>query len=297
METKTFLNNNNEIVYYEVLECLNPIGNIFIAHGMAEHPKRYENLANYFINNHYNVYLIHHLGHGEHAKILGHMDQNDFDKCISNLNELIELIHKQNNLPSYLIAHSMGSFMGQIYITRYNNIQGLILSGSTKANLTMKMGIYITSLVKLFSKDLTVPSKTLDKLTFGSYNKKFKKENNKFAWLTKDKQIVNDYNLDPSCGFIGTKGFFYNLSKATHMMNQKKYLKNINKNLPIYIMSGKDDPVSNYGKGAIKLFKQYQKLHIKNLKITIYETDRHEIFNELDKENIYQDSLDFIKTI
>ena len=293
METKNFINKQNQIIYYESWEITNPICNVVISHGMAEHPKRYDDFALYLNKKQINVFAIYHIGHGPYTKILGHMDIGDFNKCVDNLNELISIINL-NNLPTFLIGHSMGSFISQIYVCHYNNIKGLILSGSTKASFITKVGALLTKIIKTFSKDLTKKSPKLDKLIFGNYNKKIINPQNKFAWLTKDNDIVLKYINDPLCGFICSKGFYYNLTNGCVIMGQKKYIKNIDKNLPIFIHSGLDDPVSNYGKGVKKLYQQYQKLQIKNVSLKLYDGDRHEIYNETNKNEVYDNTLKFI---
>ena len=121
MEKCKFINTMNEEVYYLKWEVSSAKANVVISHGMVEHPARYDNLANYLNDNGINVYGIYHIGHGENAKVLNHMGKGEFDRCISNLNELVELV-KVNNLPTILLGHSMGSFMSQLYITRYNNL-------------------------------------------------------------------------------------------------------------------------------------------------------------------------------
>jgi alpha-beta hydrolase superfamily lysophospholipase len=101
-----FKNNINEEVYYLKWEVNDAKANVVISHGMVEHPARYDDLAKYLNSNGINVYGIYHIGHGEHAKVLNHMGEGEFDRCISNINELVELV-KVNNLPTFLLGHSM----------------------------------------------------------------------------------------------------------------------------------------------------------------------------------------------
>ena len=77
-------------------------------------------------------------------------------------------------------------------------------------------------------------------------------------------------------------------------MDKKKYLKNINKELPIYIHGGSDDPVSNNGVGLNKLLAQYEKIGVKDVKLTIYDGARHEIYNETNYKEAYENTLKFV---
>lgn len=292
----SFNNNVNDVVYYLKWEVLNPKANVVISHGMVEHPARYDDLAKYLNSNNINVYGIYHIGHGEDAKVLNHMGKNDFDRCISNINELVELV-KVNNLPTILLGHSMGSFMSQLYITRYNNISGLILSGSTKSDFISKAGSVVASILTFFAKDKTKPSKFLDNMAFGSYNKVFKNARTKFDWLSQDEVQVDKYIADPYCGGVCSSSFFKNLTTGMAQMGKKKNLKKVNLDLPIYIHGGGCDPVSNMGKGLYTLEKQYIKLGVKNVKLDVYANDRHEIYNELNKQEVYDNTLKFIESI
>lgn len=294
MENKTFLDKNNQEVHYLSYEINNSKCSVVISHGMAEHPQRYEDLASYLNSYGINVYAIYHIGHGEYAKKLGHMEKNDFSLCIEHLSNLVDIVKKKNNHEVFLLAHSMGSFMGQLYITLNHNIDGLILSGSTKASLIMKLGSYVSSIVYSFSKEKDKPSPFMDKLAFGAYNKKYDVVKTKFDWLNQDEKEVKKYIDDPYCGWVGSVGFFYNLTHGIKEMGKKKNLKNIDKNLPILIHGGEKDPVSNFKKGLIALYKQYKNLGMDDVDLRIYENDRHEIYNEINKKEVYEKTLEFI---
>lgn len=72
-----------------------------------------------------------------------------------------------------------------------------------------------------------------------------------------------------------------------------KHLGNINKNMPILILSGDDDPVGNYGKLVVKLYNTYKKQGL-NVQYKLYNGARHEILNETNKQEVYQDIIDFL---
>lgn len=292
MNIQKFINKENIEVNYVSWEIDNPKASVVISHGMAEHPRRYDDYATFLNNNGYNVYAIYHIGHGEFAKKLGHMGKNEFDLCVSNINELVEKV--SSIAPVFLLGHSMGSFMSQLYITRYNNLKGVILSGSTKSNVLFKAGSLVASLICAFSKDSSKPSPFLDKLSFGSYNNAFNNPKTKFDWLSNDEIKVQEYIDDPYCGYICSQYFFKNLTSGCAKMDNKKMLNKINKDLPIFILGGSKDPVSNNGKGLNDLNKQYQKLNIKDVNIKVYENGRHEMFNELNRQEVYADTLSFL---
>ena len=67
----------------------------------------------------------------------------------------------------------------------------------------------------------------------------------------------------------------------------------IPKTLPVILLSGEQDPVGNFGKDVKRLYDSFKK-ELTDVTIKLYKDDRHEILNEVDKENIYEDILKWI---
>lgn len=297
MEKKMFKNAAGEQVTYLHWNVFAPRGAVVISHGMVEHPARYEDLALFLNANAIAVYAICHIGHGEDAKILNHMDKGGFDRCIANLNYLVKLARAECRAPVVLLGHSMGSFMAQHYITRYNNLSGLILSGSTTASPLVKVGAALAKILCFFSSDKTKPSPFLNNMAFGSYNKAFPDAKTDFDWLSRDREQVEKYVDDPLCGGICSVSFYQNLTAGMASMGDPRKLARINKNLPIYIQGGDMDPVSDMGKGLYSLKMQYDALGIRQVRMDVYPGARHEIFNEINRDEVYRNTLAFISRI
>ena len=71
---------------------------------------------------------------------------------------------------------------------------------------------------------------------------------------------------------------------------------NISKELPILIAVGSDDPVSNKSVLATKLYNFYNQKGM-NVEYKVYENDRHEILNETNNQEVYEDFLNFINKV
>ena len=294
----SFKNKTKDTVYYLKWEVTVPKAILVISHGMIEHPERYDDLARFLNRHDIGVYAIYHIGHGKVASALNHMGEGDFDKCISNLNEMVDIVKKENEgLPVILLGHSMGSMMSQHYITRYRNIDGLILSGSTKSTLLFKAGALFSSFITAFTNDKTKPCKLLFKIAFGMYNNHFKNPRTEFDWLNTVEEEVDKYLADPYCGGVCSASFYKNVMVGMATMGEKKRLQKIDLSLPIYIHGGSCDAVSDMGKGLYSLEKQYKELGMKNVKLDVYLEDRHEIYLEQNKAEVYQNTLDFIENI
>jgi len=297
MEKKLFRNAAGEQVMYLQWSVFAPRAAVVIAHGMVEHPARYDDFASFLNAHQISVYGICHIGHGEDAKVLNHMDKGGFDRCISHLNYLVKLAKAESRAPVILLGHSMGSFMSQHYITRYHNLDGLILSGSTTAVPLVKLGAVLAKVMCALSPNKTKPSPFLNSMAFGSYNKAFPDAKTDFDWLSRDEEQVRKYIDDPLCGGICSVSFYQNLTAGMASMGKPALLAKISKDLPIYIQGGGMDPVSQNGKGLYSLKQQYDALGIKRVKLDVYPGARHEIFNELNRDEVYRNTLNFILSI
>ena len=295
MEEKYFVNKTGDDIYYLQWDAEAPKCALVISHGMAEHPERYDDLAQYLSSNGVTVYAINQMGHGNHAKLPGHMEKGDYDKCVSNLSELVEIARNDTARDVFLLGHSMGSFISQLYIERFHNIKGLILSGSSAATSLMKMAKPIASLVCAFAGDKSKPSNFMNNLSFGSYNKAIENPKTPFDWLSRDEAQVKKYIDDPLCGYVCSKSFFREMAGGFTMMAKPSELARIDKDLPIFIHGGSKDPVSELGKGLYALEKQYKDLGVKDVTLTVYPEARHEIYNELNKQEVYENTLKFIE--
>ena len=119
-------------------------------------------------------------------------------------------------------------------------------------------------------------------------------ENN---WLTKDLKIAGNYYQDPKCRFDFTINGYFGLMETVLYDNQPKHMAKISKDLPLLFISGDQDPVGNMGKGVRKAYCQYKKAGISNVRMKLYKNDRHELLNELDRQNVYQDIYRWMKSM
>ena len=95
---------------------------VVISHGMAEHAERYDEFATFLNSKDIGVYAINQLGHGDHKVngLNGHWEKNGFYDCVDNIKKLIDEIKLTSKAPIFLFGHSMGSFIAQEFIKRYD---------------------------------------------------------------------------------------------------------------------------------------------------------------------------------
>ncbi|MGL5151126.1 MAG: lysophospholipase [Clostridium sp.] len=283
---------NGDDIYINIWEDVNnPKGIVQIFHGMVEHIGRYDEFAKFLNINGYVVVGDDHRGHGNTSSPegLGYLGHDGFNRIVQDEKEISDFIKGEyGGLPLYILGHSFGSFIAQEYLIRYSNeIDGIIFSGSAKQDgIDIKAGKLVACIQKMLFDDRK-KARLIDKLAFGGYNKNIKNPKSKFDWLSRDEREVELYANDKFCAFVPSINFYYNLFNGLCKLYKEDRLKEIRKDIDILVMSGDKDPVGKNGKSVKRLYEQYKRLGIKNTSIKLYEEGRHEMLNELNKEEVY----------
>jgi Lysophospholipase len=275
-----------------------PKGVVQIAHGMAEHARRYDDFAKYLNANGYIVFADDHRAHGNSEKKsdIGYHAGDIFADTVKDEVEITKYLKDKYNLPIVYLGHSYGSFLGQAYIQTPNDAKAYILTGSARQPSGIVGAGAAMAKMMCNLKGEKTDGKFMDKLSFGSYNKPFKKEGHNFAWLSRDVEQVKKYCYDEQCGYVMSNNFYRSFMNGLKTVYADKNLAKIDKSKPIAIFSGEDDPVG--GKKAAnvkKLFNMYKGAGVENVSIKIYPGARHEILNEINKKEVYADILAAIR--
>lgn len=277
-------------------------GIVQIAHGMAEHHKRYEDFISYLNDNGYAVFINDHLGHGKSVSDdsqLGFFGtENGWKNIVDDTKNLTDIAKSElPDVPVILFGHSMGSFVARLYSTLYGDeINGAIYCGTAGANPAAGVGIgVVKSIIKI--KGTHYRSKLIDKLAFGTYNSKIKSARTSFDWLTSDNDIVDKYIEDKYCGFLFTACGYRDLMEMIVEINRPEWFSAVRKDLPIYLIAGNADPVGNYGKGIKEVYRNLANTGHSDVTIKLFDGDRHEILNEKDKSDVYRSVLSWLNAI
>ncbi len=270
---------------------------IHINHGMAEHAKRYDGFAQQLVTAGFAVVAHNHRGHGtSRTTVIGSYGElNSWSKVLSDL-ETVRDHACNHNLPYYMFAHSMGSFIVQSYLTNCTrNIDGLILSGSNlQAPFLSKAGQWVAKMERMRLGEKN-SSKLLQFLSFGSFNQSFKPNRTEYDWISSVNDQVDQYLNDPLCGFACSTGLWHEFLGALAELFSKDRLKNIQKNLPIFILGGDKDPVGLMGKGLPKLAQAYENTGQNQVSLKLYPNGRHEMLNEVNALEVSTDIIDWLK--
>lgn len=267
-----------------------------IVHGMVEHIDRYDDFAGFMASK--GIYVVghSHLGHGKSVvskEKWGYFADPEGNEClIGDIHELRSLTEKKYpGLPYFMLGHSMGSFLLRQYLGRYAaGLAGaMILGTGDQPDMVVKAGKAACKLVAAV-KGWEYRSSFVNSFVVGAFEKKLGG-----GWICTDEHVVRAYEADPMCSFVFTLNAFYHMFDGMAMMNAQEKAGKIPEELPILFAAGSEDLVGNCGKGVKAVYERYCKMGIKDVRLKLYEGDRHEILNETDKEKVYEDLYQWIR--
>lgn len=301
MERFSYRSSNGlcDIAAYKWLPDGKPKAVIQIVHGMAEHATRYDDIARFFTKNGFAVYAEDHAGHGASingdAPIKGYFgDKDGWTVLVRDAVALHDTASAEfPDMPYVLYGHSMGSFLARTCASRYpDKFDALIFSGTAGKNpvLGVAKALAAHDIKKLGA---AAPDEKLNSIAFGAYLKRIKEPRTPFDWLTRDTAIVDEYVKDEYCGFTFTAAGFRDLFDGLGEIAGKKWAEKV-KNVPILLLAGREDPVGSYGKGVEEVANDLRKTGHTKVALELYQGGRHEMHNEINRDEVYRDILAFL---
>lgn len=276
-------------------------GILQITHGMVEYIERYESFAEFMNTKGYLVVGHDHLGHGESVDSPENWgffaDKNGSDVLIEDMHKLRTMTQETYpGLPYFMLGHSMGSFLLRKYLCIHpDKLRGAVIMGTGhQPDGVLKFGKGLCRMLARFH-GWHYRSNFIQKMAFAGNDNKFRGENLKNSWLTKDVEIVKAYSESPKCTFQFTLNGFYNLFDTIWFDNRAENVAKTPKKLPLFFVSGEDDPVGGFGAGVKKVYNTYEALGMNDITWKLYKSDRHEILNELDRQQVYEDIYNWME--
>ncbi len=274
-----------------------------ISHGMVEFIERYEEFAAYLCDKGFLVTGNDQLGHGASVNSKddwGYFcENNGNDALVANLHRLTTITKKKYpNIPYFLLGHSMGSFYARQYLYTYGHeLNGAIIMGTGfHRRPLVHAGLIATKLLAAL-KGWRHRNHTVNNFAFGGYNKKFEPSRTSYDWLTKDNEKVDAYMADERSHFIFTLNAYHNMLIGISRLHEKRRLDKMPKDLPVFFVSGQDDPVGEFGKAVHRAVKSFHDVGMTNVRLKLYPNDRHEILNETDRQIVFRDLSDWLENI
>jgi alpha-beta hydrolase superfamily lysophospholipase len=281
-----------------------PVAILQIIHGMQEYIDRYDEFANFLAEKGIIVIGNDHLGHGGSVGergTYGYFCKNDPATVLVRDAHRLKKMTQEDfpGIPCFILGHSFGSFVAREYITRYGTgIKGAIIQGTAfmPSGTIKSLGGLVNFLQVVMGEKYR--STMVNNMAFKGYLKKIPNPRTNFDWLSHNEASVDKYAADPACNFVFTLNGFKTMAELLKRVQDTDKMEDIPKDLPILVTAGKEDPVGNYGEGPEKLYNIYKNdLQIKNVDIKLYDGFRHELQQEIGREQVFADQYEWIKKV
>ena len=269
-----------------------------IVHGITEYVERYDTFASFMTSHGYMVVAEDHMGHGQSVNgdgIQGYF-HGDWFRAVEDTYRLLQDTRAEYpDVPYILLGHSMGSFMARNILYQYpdSGISAAIISGTCWQPAAM-----MPAVVKIMEAACKVVGETnvsekLQNLVFGTYNVRVEHKRTPLDWICRDDKVVDSHPMMQ--GLAPKAGLLRDMMIGIHSIEQTNNMEKMKKDLPVFFVAGGDDPVGNYGKGVHACANAFRKAGMTDVSVRIYPLCRHEILNEINKEEIFEDILEWIE--
>ncbi len=255
-----------------------------VAHGMTEHFGRYDALAQVLTENGIAVAGFDLRGHGQNPgdPRCASFGPEGWTASLADMRHFFCCLREQfPGIPHVMLGFSLGSFLLRQYLSLYpDGIAGAAILGTgypSKALLTAMLPL-VRGQVKRAGMDATTP--LIQQLSFGVYNQKFKPNRTPSDWLCADEAQLDAYRADPLCRTDISAGLFWELLSAMKRTSGSQAFRNWDKTMPVLLMSGQKDPVSDLGTGVKRLKQAMEKAGLHRITMELLPHARHDLFHE-----------------
>ena len=273
-----------------------------IVHGIRDYGARYDGIASFLAAHGYLVVAEDHMGHGQSIseKIPRGFFNGGWFTAVDDTYQLMkDTMAEFPGVPYVLLGHSMGSFMARTILARYPDpgISAAIICGTAWMNSTVVAAGRMIAHLVCTARGEQYPSKLLCTLSLDSYNRGVKHPRTPYDWISRDKKTVDTYAADPLCTFIPTAGLMRDLLTGVLYIHDQKNLRSMKKDIPVFFIAGGDDAVGDFGAGVEKAAAVFRNLGMEKVDLRIWPPCRHEIFNEINRAEVYDAVYHWIEKV
>jgi len=255
-----------------------------ITHGMTEHIGRYHAFAAALTSRGIAVAGFDLRGHGacEGNPACASFGRGGWDASLDDMHRFSAVLNERfPGVPRFLLGFSLGSFLVREYLNRYDDaLAGAIIAGTGHQPgwVLSIMAAIVKTQVNKAGFDNTTP--LVETLSFGTYNKNFRPNRTPSDWLCSDNEQLDAYRADPLCRPAISSGLFLELLESMKRTGKPEIYANVNRDLPILLLSGEDDPVGDSGKGVCRVENAMRKAGMEKVTTKLFPGARHDIFHE-----------------
>ncbi|MBI2343634.1 MAG: lysophospholipase [Deltaproteobacteria bacterium] len=261
---------NQLSLYYEWWVPAAPKGILLVAHGIGEHSGRYGPFARAFYHHGFAVALFDQRGHGQSDGPRGELVH--IQEHLGDLAAFVQLTRERfPHLPMFLVGHSFGGQLALNFVVRYSKgLRGLILS-SPNIGLKLQLSWWQQWLCRVGSR--WMPSLPL-------------RDSIRPEWLSHDPAIVEQYRRDPRVVRVFTvHAVMEVLRNLDIVMALAPRI-----HLPSLFLHAGDDRICD--PDATRRF--YRRVPVGYKRLKIYDGFYHELFNEVEKGQVFRDIVQWI---
>ena len=283
------------------LGTFRPRAVVQLIHGMAEHIGRYDDFARCLARAGYLVCGHDHVGHGDTAPTAAHRGRmhpvHGGDALVADVQSLRLLVSQQvaAEVPYFMFGHSMGSLVLRNYLPRFGKgLAGAVLCGTAnQPEVVAAAGnVLARAIVKVRGADYK--SKLLHSLADGAYSHQVKDARTPFDWLSRDPAVVDAFIADERAGFIFSAGAYATLTELAARANSPAAYRATPHEVPLLFVAGDADPVGDCGRGVARAAESMERAGGEDVTLKLFPAMRHEILNEIGKEEVYDFVLEWI---
>ena len=271
-----------------------------LAHGMRGCKERYQPFMDYMAAHGVVCIANDHRGHGSSVRFpedRGYMYAGGYAALVADMKMVTDWAHERfPDLPVFLLGHSMGSLAARTYLKMFDDsVAGAIICGSPGDHRYLRPpAMVFLRLMNMFDDGWYRPV-MLQKAVSASFNRRFRSEGSN-AWTCSDPASRESFARNPFCSFYLTSNAIYALMRMMHETYSDAGWHMANPSIPLYFISGADDPCMG-GESAFHRSAQHMAdLGYDNVTSALFSDMRHEILNEKEKEMVWEDILEHIKS-
>ena len=280
-----------------ILPDRRPCAVLQLSHGMCGCKERFLPFMQYMAEHGVACIANDHRGHGasvKHIEDLGYMYSSGYKGLVADMKMVSDHIRSIfPDVPFFLLGHSMGSLAARVYFKNWDNdVDGLILCGTPFNRMHRAASLFLRILCLYDKGRMRLPM--IQRISSDRFNRRFASEGRQ-AWTCSDPQVRKAFQEDPVCGFDFTANGAYNLMAMMGDACSDKGWSCRNTAAPVALLYGEEDPCTEEGESIRRALSQFHSQGYGNVIVRSYPSMRHEILNEIGKEQVWDDILDIMK--